>query len=40
MNLEVADTGEGDDEGECDVDDLDEIESEDGKLHLEDVVGL
>ena len=40
MNSEVADTGEGDDGGKYDADALDEIESEAGKLHLEDVVGL
>jgi len=39
MNSEVADTGEGDDEGECNVDALDELESEAAKLLLDDVFG-
>ena len=34
MNLEVVDTGEGDDGGECNVDALDELESETTKLYL------
>ena len=40
MISEVADTGEGDDGGECDADALDELESEAAKLLIDGVVGL
>ena len=40
MISEVADTGEGDDGGECNADALGELKSEAAKLLLDDVVGL